>query len=227
MDQWRDEGCPDDSDVTKRLFESWLEEDHEVRGFDVPLRYWFCQREAIEPLAWLVEITDITDAQELIRAYAKVQKRDLVTDTLTQSSFQNLISAEARLFDPDTPDDVNEVINYVRAMNHSLGRLATLPVSVRLIREIHAELMRGVRGEHFTPGQLRNTQNWVGPPAAHWLRLHLCHLRLMRCRDRFKTWIAFSMHRMTYRSSSASGRRMHNSKPFTRFWTEAVVSGGC
>ncbi|MDW7979605.1 MAG: Fic family protein [Verrucomicrobiales bacterium] len=81
----------------------------------------------------------------------------------TQSSLQNLLAAEAQLYDPHAPADVAEVINYVRAMNHGLRRLAELPVSVRLIREIHAELMRGVRGGDLTPGELRTTQNWIGP----------------------------------------------------------------
>lgn len=81
----------------------------------------------------------------------------------TQSSLQNLLAAEARLFDPDTPGDVNEVINYVRAMNYGLERLATLPVSVRLIKEIHVELMQSVRGGKLTPGELRTGQNWIGP----------------------------------------------------------------
>lgn len=58
---------------------------------------------------------------------------------------------------------MNEVVNYVRAMNYGLKRLADLPVSVRLIREIHAELMRGVRGGNLNPGGLRTTQNWIGP----------------------------------------------------------------
>jgi Fic family protein len=81
----------------------------------------------------------------------------------TQSSLQNLLAAEAQLFDPDTPKDVHEVANYVRAMNHGLARLSELPVSVRLIREIHAELMRGVRGGRLQPGELRTSQNWIGP----------------------------------------------------------------
>lgn len=81
----------------------------------------------------------------------------------TQSSLQNLLAAEAQLFDPDTPKDVAEVANYVRAMNHGLARLAELPVSVRLIREIHAELLQGVRGGRLQPGELRTTQNWIGP----------------------------------------------------------------
>lgn len=81
----------------------------------------------------------------------------------TQSSLQDLLAAEAQLFDQDLPRDVDEVINYVRAMNHGLARLPELPVSVRLIREIHAELMRGVRGGRLQPGDLRTSQNWIGP----------------------------------------------------------------
>ena len=48
-------------------------------------------------------------------------------------------------------------------MNHGLARLSKLPVSVRLIREIHAELLKGVRGSNLTPGELRRSQNWIGP----------------------------------------------------------------
>ena len=81
----------------------------------------------------------------------------------TQSSLQDLLAAEAQLLSPARPPDVDEVINYVDAMNHGLGRLAELPVSVRLIREIHEKLMHGVRGSHLTPGELRRTQNWIGP----------------------------------------------------------------
>jgi len=81
----------------------------------------------------------------------------------TQSSLQDLLSAEARLFDLGLPHDVDEVLNYVRAMNHGLARLDQLPVSVRLIREIHAQLMDGVRGGKLQPGELRTSQNWIGP----------------------------------------------------------------
>jgi Fic family protein len=81
----------------------------------------------------------------------------------TQSSLQNLLAAEARLNDPDAPADVAEVANYVRAMNHGLRRLAEIPVSVRLIREIHVELLQGARGGLLTLGELRTTQNWMGP----------------------------------------------------------------
>lgn len=60
--------------------------------------------------------------------------------------------------------DVREVQNYVNALEYGLKRLDTLPVSLRLIREIHEKLMIGVRGEYATPGQFRHSQNWIGPP---------------------------------------------------------------
>jgi Fic family protein len=81
----------------------------------------------------------------------------------TQSSLQDLLAAEAQLYTPETPKDVDEVVNYVTAMNYGLDRLSELPVSVRLIREIHAKLLDGVRGSRLAPGELRRTQNWIGP----------------------------------------------------------------
>jgi len=81
----------------------------------------------------------------------------------TQSSLQDLLAAEAQILNPEQPRDVAEVLNYVSAMNYGISRLAELPVSLRLIREIHERLMHGVRGQHLTPGQLRTSQNWIGP----------------------------------------------------------------
>jgi len=81
----------------------------------------------------------------------------------TQSSLTDLLAAEAQILDASQPRDVGEVLNYVSAMNHSMERLTELPVSVRLIREIHGRLMQGVRGHHLTPGEFRTSQNWIGP----------------------------------------------------------------
>ena len=81
----------------------------------------------------------------------------------TQSSLQDLLAAEAKIFTPNRANDVDEVVNYVRAMNYGLTRLSTLPVSVRLICEIHGKLLQSVRGSLLTPGELRTTQNWIGP----------------------------------------------------------------
>ena len=69
----------------------------------------------------------------------------------TQSSLQDLLAAEAQLNDPDVPKDVDEIVNYVAAMKHGLARLPVLPVSVRLIREIHEKLLEDARGSHLTP----------------------------------------------------------------------------
>ena len=100
--------------------------------------------------------------------YMYVRKEAVLSSQIegTQSSLQDLLVAEARMFDPRAPDDVDEVINYVRAMDHGLARLVDLPVSVRLIRELHTELMRGGRGGRLTPGDLRRSQNWIGSPGS-------------------------------------------------------------
>lgn len=79
----------------------------------------------------------------------------------TQSSLQDLLAAEAQIFS-DTRSDVGEIVNYVAAMNFGLERLSMLPVSIRLIREIHEKLMLNVRGANLQPGQLRVSQNWIG-----------------------------------------------------------------
>ena len=80
----------------------------------------------------------------------------------TQSSLQDLLAAEAKILAPDRPKDVDEVVNYVGAMNLGLGLLRHLPVSVDVIRKIHERLLQGVRGPGLSPGKLRTAQNWIG-----------------------------------------------------------------
>ena len=63
-------------------------------------------------------------------------------------------------------DDPREVRNYVTAMEHGLARLAKLPLSLRSVREVHEQLMRGVRGGTSAPGEFRRIQNWIGPPGS-------------------------------------------------------------
>lgn len=84
----------------------------------------------------------------------------------TQSSLQDVLAAEAKIVDPSAPRDVDEVLNYIAAMRYGLRRLDEIPVSVRLIKDLHEKLMRGVRGSHLTPGELRRSQNWIGHGAA-------------------------------------------------------------
>jgi Fic family protein len=97
--------------------------------------------------------------------YMYVRKEAVLSSQIegTQSSLRDLLAAEADVASGEIPKDVDEVVNYVQAMNHGRAGLNVLPVSVRLIREIHAKLLHGVRGSHLTPGELRRTQNWIGP----------------------------------------------------------------
>ena len=62
--------------------------------------------------------------------------------------------------------DVAEVINYVTALEHGIARLDTLPISLRLVNELHARLLAGVRGEESRPGEFRMHQVWVGTPGS-------------------------------------------------------------
>jgi Fic family protein len=65
---------------------------------------------------------------------------------------------------PKAYSDAQEVGNYVLALEFGLERVNTLPISLRLIREVHEKLMKGVRGGYSAPGQFRRVQNWIGPP---------------------------------------------------------------
>ena len=80
----------------------------------------------------------------------------------TQSTLQDVLAAEARILSPGPQRDAGEVINYIQAMRFGLAQLEQLPLSVRLIRQVHGRLLEGVRGSHLTPGELRTSQNWIG-----------------------------------------------------------------
>jgi len=82
----------------------------------------------------------------------------------TQSTLEDILEYEIDGGGSTLPRDVEEVVNYVHALNSGLRRLSDLPLSLRLIREIHATLMQGVRGASHDPGEFRRTQNWIGPP---------------------------------------------------------------
>jgi Fic family protein len=85
----------------------------------------------------------------------------------TQSTLEDLLEVE---LEPKArgreSSDVGDIVNYVNAMNYGLRRLDELPLSLRLIREIHTELMRDGRGAHAAPGAFRTSQNWIGPQGA-------------------------------------------------------------
>jgi Fic family protein len=95
-----------------------------------------------------------------VRAEAVVSSR--IEGTRATLADVYLYESAQKLPRADT-GDVREVHNYVRAMDYGLERIKTFPVSLRLIRELHAILLEGVRGGYLTPGEFRRSQNWIGP----------------------------------------------------------------
>lgn len=92
-----------------------------------------------------------------------VQKEAVLSTQIegTQASFVDVIQSD---LDPSHKRlDVEEVVNYVKAMNYGMERIKVLPLSLRLLREIHAYLLAGVRGSNRNPGEFRTSQNWIGP----------------------------------------------------------------
>jgi len=94
VDAWRRSGYPGASEVTRRLLAYWFDEDHDVQGFPAPFRYYFCQREAIETLVWLVEVAGQRDAKALIDAYGTVVPKDMLSKNI---SFETGMCGERRL----------------------------------------------------------------------------------------------------------------------------------
>jgi Fic family protein len=84
----------------------------------------------------------------------------------TRASLDDVLLDEVEERPAREAADVREVRNYVAALEYGVERLRELPLSLRLVRELHARLMEGVRGEHGTPGEFRRTQNWIGPPGS-------------------------------------------------------------
>jgi len=132
--------------------------------------------------------------------YLYVRKEALLSSQIegTKSSFSDLLLFENEAV-PGVPiDDVEEVSNYVAAMQHGLRRIkGGFPLSLRLIREIHAILLRGGRGANKTPGEFRRSQNWIGggrpgnasfvPPPPE---------RMMECLDSFEHFLHDEKHKL-------------------------------
>lgn len=82
----------------------------------------------------------------------------------TLATIGEILADEAGEQVKQSPADLQEVKNYIIALDYGLQRMNEFPLSLRLIKEIHANLMQGVRGSHATPGEFRRTQNWIGAP---------------------------------------------------------------
>ncbi len=79
----------------------------------------------------------------------------------TQTKIDEVLLPEEQIL-PENRDDWREVRNYIEAVNHAIASLDTLPLSNRLLKQTHAILLQGVRGEHKQPGEFRSSQNWIG-----------------------------------------------------------------
>ncbi|WP_341822467.1 Fic family protein [Wolbachia endosymbiont (group A) of Clivina fossor] len=82
----------------------------------------------------------------------------------TQATLGEILAQEAGANVDRNPDDLQEVRNYISALDYGLKRLQSFPLSLQLVKEIHGKLMQGVRGSHATPGEFRRVQNWIGSP---------------------------------------------------------------
>lgn len=110
------------------------------------------------------------EARQLPNAHLLIQpflRREAVLSSRiegTRTTLGELLAAEAGAAVARSPADLREVANYVVALEYGIERLAELPLSLRLVRELHARLMEGVRGGGAHPGEFRRVQNWIGPP---------------------------------------------------------------
>jgi len=125
---------------------------------------WQLLSQADRALGRLDGATDALPNPDLF-VFMYVRRESVLSSQIegTQASLIDVLEFEAQTLNPNNPQDVEEVVNYIAAINHGLSRLNELPVSLRLIREIHGKLLTGVRGAERNPGEFRTSQNWIGP----------------------------------------------------------------
>lgn len=104
----------------------------------------------------------LPDVDFFILMYLRKDATDSSQIEGTQATMIDALEAGAKI-DSDVPEDVDDILRYIKAMNYGLARLKKFPLSLRFLREIHRELMDGARATHFSdPGNFRRSQNWIG-----------------------------------------------------------------
>lgn len=125
---------------------------------------WNLLSQADRALGRLDGATDALPNPDLF-VFMYVRKEAVLSSQIegTQASLIDVLEFESQALEPSNAQDVAEVVNYISAIKYGLERLKSFPISLRLIREIHQELMKGVRGAERSPGEFRRSQNWIGP----------------------------------------------------------------
>lgn len=130
---------------------------------DLQLLYPYLEK-ATQAIAELNSVTK-TIPNTALFIYMYVRKEALLSSQIegTQSSFSDLMLFENQQQPAVSIEDVEEVSNYVQAITYGLKRLdGGFPLSLRLLKEVHSVLLKGIRGSHKYPGEFRRTQNWIG-----------------------------------------------------------------
>ncbi len=110
----------------------------------------------------------------------------------TEASLTDVLEFEARgRYRGSGHDDTDEVLNYVIALERGIDRLDSLPISYRLVRELHEILMSGVRGQDKRPGEFRTGQVWIGPPGSSIRNARFVPPPPALLRDLFLDWEGF------------------------------------
>lgn len=139
--------------LPSRIHHSWIIADAEIQNL-----LSLADRTVGELNAFAQLIPDI---DFFIRMYVVKEATQSSRMEGTQTNIEDAIK-EVDDIAPDVRDDWSEVQNYIEAINYAIAELNSLPFSNRLLKQTHAVLLQGVRGEHKLPGEFRNSQNWIG-----------------------------------------------------------------
>ena len=131
-----------------------------IRWDDTLIRYLSAAERAIGRLEG--EARHLSNPKLVVRPFTR--KEAVLSSRIegTQTTLRELLATEAGVVVDRSADDLHEVGNYVTALEYGLRRLDSLPLSLRLMCELHERLMRGVRGDTAMPGEFRRVQNWLG-----------------------------------------------------------------